>query len=69
MDKENINSYVDHVNIVKGEKFWSRIQQLIVHSDSVLVVLSPDSLNSEWCQWEIDIAESLNKRFITRCCR
>lgn len=55
---------VDRSDIEKGEVWWKRLQQLITEADTIVFVLSPDSVNSKVCQDEVAFGESLNKRFI-----
>jgi len=55
---------VDRQDIEKGEDFWTRIQQLIAASDSVLFVISPDSIASRICNQEVELSKTLGKRLI-----
>jgi len=64
LERHDIDVLVDREDIEKGEAWWTRIKQLILESDSVVFVLSPDSTASKTCQDEVDFAESLNKRFL-----
>lgn len=64
LQERGIEASIDREDIEKGEAWWARIQQLITEADTVLFVLSPDSILSPVCQQEVDFAESLNKRFI-----
>jgi len=59
-----ITVLIDSEDIEKGEKVWSRIEQLIAESHAVVFVLSPDSVRSAPCQQEVKFASSLNKRFL-----
>lgn len=61
---QGIDAAVDRSDIEKGEAWWTRLQQLITESDTVVFVLSPESISSKVCQQEVDFAESLKKRFI-----
>jgi WD40 repeat protein len=54
---------IDRTEIYAFEEWWKRIEVLIRQSDSVVFVLSPDSLASSVAQKEISFAASLNKRF------
>ncbi|MCC0014720.1 MAG: toll/interleukin-1 receptor domain-containing protein [Rhodobiaceae bacterium] len=64
LEKRGIAAFVDREAIAKGEEWWARIQQLIGEADTIVFVLSPDSVGSEVCQAEIDHAQSFNKRFV-----
>src|ERR1700722_12765012 len=55
--------FIDRHDISALEKWWKRIETLIVKADTVVFVLSPDSVASEFALKEVDFAASLNKRF------
>jgi TIR domain len=54
---------IDRTDIYAFEEWWKRIEALIVRADSVVFVLSPDSVSSEVALKEVAFAASLNKRF------
>lgn len=58
-----IETLIDRSDIEKFEDWWERIAALIGQADTVIFVLSPDALESEVAQREVDYAASLNKRF------
>jgi hypothetical protein len=60
---------IDRQEIYAFEDWWKRIQSLIGQSDTVVFVLSPDSVKSEVAFKEIVYAASLNKRFAPIVCR
>ena len=64
LETRGINAAVDREAIAKGEEWWTRIRQLIEEADTIVFVLSPDSVASAVCQDEVDYAETLNKRFV-----
>ncbi len=53
---------IDHTDIYVFEDWWQRIQNLIVQADTILFVLSPDSVSSQTCKREVEFAASRNKR-------
>ncbi len=53
---------IDRTEIYAFEEWWTRIEALIVRADTVVFVLSPDSLASEVALREVNFAASLNKR-------
>ena len=55
---------IDHVGIAHGEAWPERLGKLIVECDTMVFVLSPDSVSSEICAWEIREARRLSKRII-----
>jgi hypothetical protein len=56
--------WVDWEDIRQGEDWWQSIQRGIEGADSVVFVISPDSVMSAVCRDEIDYATKLNKRFL-----
>jgi formylglycine-generating enzyme required for sulfatase activity len=60
---------IDRQEIYAFEDWWKRIQALIGQSDTVVFVLSPDSVKSDVALKEVAHAASLNKRFAPIVCR
>jgi hypothetical protein len=58
-----IEPLIDRSEIYAFEDWWQRIESLIVRSDTIVFVLSPDALSSDVCSKEVAFATSLNKRF------
>jgi hypothetical protein len=54
---------IDRQEIYAFEDWWKRIEALIGGADTVVFVLSPDSVKSDVALKEITHAASLNKRF------
>jgi tetratricopeptide (TPR) repeat protein len=54
---------IDRTEIYVFEDWWQRIQNLIIQADTVIFVLSPDSVSSDMCNKELGFAASRNKRF------
>ncbi len=52
----------DTDDILPTEEWRERLQQLIEEADTIVFLLSPHSVESEVCAWEIELAASLNKR-------
>ncbi|MDX2214360.1 MAG: TIR domain-containing protein [Oculatellaceae cyanobacterium bins.114] len=51
-------------DIQTGVDFQEAIARGIEEADNIIYLISPASLQSKYCQWEIDYALSLNKRII-----
>ncbi len=58
------NPVIDREGISPGEDWRSGLGELILSSDSVVFVLSPDFAASEICQWEVEETERLGKRLV-----
>ncbi len=56
--------HLDRHSIVEGEEWKSRLGSLIADADTVVFVISPSSVNSPICQWEVDEAVRLSKRIL-----
>jgi formylglycine-generating enzyme required for sulfatase activity len=56
--------YLDKHDIAAGEDWEMRLSRLIETADAVVFVVSPDAVASQRCAWEIQRAESLNKRLL-----
>lgn len=52
----------DTEDILPTEAWRTRLEQLIADADSIVFLMSPDSVASEVCAWEAEQAASLNKR-------
>lgn len=52
----------DTDDILPTEEWRGRLEQLIAEADTIVFLLSPNSVTSEVCAWEVEYATSLNKR-------
>jgi len=59
---EQFDAYMDLYDIVKGEPWQARLRGLIERADTVLFLVSPESVASTICEWEINEAELREKR-------
>ncbi|NEP09679.1 MAG: TIR domain-containing protein [Symploca sp. SIO2C1] len=60
----SITVWTNTTDIQTGEAFEEAIKWGIEQTDNLVYLLSPDSINSIYCQQELDLAFSLNKRII-----
>lgn len=56
--------YFDQEDIAPGEPWQARLSGLIEAADTVVFVISPDSLRSEHCNWEVEATLDLSKRLL-----
>ncbi len=56
--------YIDRRDIVAGEAWEQRLSGLIAEADTVVYVISPDSVSSEHCGWELTESFRLAKRVL-----
>jgi hypothetical protein len=57
-------AYLDKHDILPGEPWKERLAQMIETADKVVFLLSPDSVASAVCDWEVNEAERLGKRIL-----
>lgn len=62
LQAQDVNVFRDLDDILPTEEWWPRIEKLITAADTVVFVVSPDSVSSEICTREIAVCEKLNKR-------
>lgn len=55
---------LDRASIIEGEDWRRRLGSLIADADTVVFLLSPHSVRSEVCAWEVEEAARLSKRII-----
>jgi hypothetical protein len=58
-----VEPLIDRTEIYAFEDWWKRIEALVSQADTIVFVLSPDSVSSEVALREVAFATSLNKRF------
>jgi len=69
LSAENKDTWVDWQDIPPTAEWLEEIKSAIEGADSVIIVLSPDSVKSEICRQEIDHAAQHNKRLVPLVCR
>ncbi len=61
---DELEVFRDTEDILPTEEWKPRLEGLIKSADVILFALSPDSVTSDVCQWELELADSLNKKII-----
>ena len=56
--------YIDRHDIAAGEEWEKRLAGLIAEAHTVVYVISPDSLTSQHCNWELEETQRLSKRVL-----
>jgi|GEM_PF-1663902 len=60
---EGLTVWIDQTNLEPGTLAWDRaIEEAIVNSDCLVVILSPGARKSEWVREELHYAKQLGKR-------
>ncbi|MEM8919808.1 MAG: toll/interleukin-1 receptor domain-containing protein, partial [Pseudomonadota bacterium] len=58
------DAYIDEADIAPGEPWEARLAGLISQADTVVYVISPDSMASGHCAWEVGETLRLSKRLL-----
>lgn len=64
LEAAGFDSYLDRHDIAAGEDWRARLGGLIESADTMVFLVSPDSIASEICDWEINHAELKGKRIL-----
>jgi len=64
LDVAGFDAFLDRNDIAAGEDWEKRLEGLLAAADTVVFVMTPGSVASQQCAWEIKTAESLSKRII-----
>ncbi|MCB1800511.1 MAG: toll/interleukin-1 receptor domain-containing protein [Gammaproteobacteria bacterium] len=62
LNDTGLQAFLDVHDIVKGEPWQARLRGLIEQADAVIFLISPDSVASQICEWEVNEAELHEKR-------
>jgi WD40 repeat protein len=62
--ERGFDAFLDKTDIAPGEPWKDRLAGLIAASDTVVFVVSPDSVASSVCAWELEESGRLSKRLI-----
>ncbi len=66
---KGIKVWVDNEKLIPGTPIWEEeIEKAIKAAPAIVVVLSPDSKNSEWVRREISLADQYRKRVFLCLC-
>lgn len=57
-------AYIDREDIAPGEAWEARLSGLIAEADTVVYVISPHSVTSEQCHWEVSETLRMSKRLL-----
>ncbi len=57
MERRGFNVWIDREGIHHGSDWFRKIEQAIAKSDAVVVIMTPESEQSEWCEREIMLAQ------------
>ncbi|MET3993727.1 hypothetical protein ABID65_005382 [Bradyrhizobium sp. S3.9.2] len=64
LDNNNFQVTIDKRDMPYGEEFQRELADFIRAADTVVWLLSPNSIESKWCNWELGEVARLNKRLV-----
>jgi WD40 repeat protein len=64
LEGEGFEITIDRRDLPYGEEWQKELGDFIRASDSVVWLVSPDSVASKWCNWELGEVGRLNKRLV-----
>jgi TIR domain len=64
LNARGFEAHLDKKDVLPGEPWKERLEALILSADAVGVVISPDSIASQVCAWEVERTEELQKKLL-----
>ena len=64
LEKADFKVTIDRRDLPYGEEWQKELADFIRASDTVIWLVSPDSVKSKWCNWELGEVGRLNKRLV-----
>jgi WD40 repeat protein len=61
---DKFNVVIDRRNLPYGEEWQAELADFIRSSDTVVWLVSPESVSSKWCNWELGEVTRLKKRLV-----
>ena len=64
LEARGFKCLIDRRDLEYGEKWQAVLRDFIQQSDTVVFAVSPRSINSQWCRWELAEVARLSKRLV-----
>lgn len=64
LEVAGFDAFLDRNDIAAGEDWEKRLEGLIAAADTIVFIVTPGSVASERCAWEVRTAEALGKRIV-----
>ncbi len=64
LERQGFSVTIDRRDLPYGEEWQQELADFIRAADTVIWLVSPNSVRSKWCNWELGQVRSLNKRVI-----
>jgi WD40 repeat protein len=64
LEADGFDVTIDRRDLPYGEQWQNELADFIRACDTVVWLVSPDSVRSRWCNWELGEVSRINKRFI-----
>jgi hypothetical protein len=64
LERHNINVLIDRRNLEYGEEWKPELLDFVRRADAVVFIVSPRSIASRWCRWEVEQVKAESKRLV-----
>src|SRR5208282_3045186 len=64
LEAAGFEALLDRHEFAPGEDWEMRLGRLLEAADTIVIVISPDSITSERCAWEVERTAALRKRLL-----
>jgi TIR domain len=64
IERHEIEALIDRRDLPYGEQWKPELLDFVRRSDAVVFVVSPRSIASRWCKWEVEQVEAESKRLV-----
>ncbi|MDH5541129.1 MAG: toll/interleukin-1 receptor domain-containing protein, partial [Rhizobacter sp.] len=64
LEARGIDVFIDRRDLPYGEKWQGELADSIAAADTVVWLVSPNSVASKWCNWELDEVQKQHKRLV-----
>ena len=64
LEARGLRVFIDRRDLPYGEQWQLELADSIAGCDTVIWLVSPDSIGSKWCNWELDEVQKQHKRLV-----
>ena len=64
LEQRGLAAQLDTRDLEFGEKWQAQLRDFIRHADAIVFIVSPHSIASKWCRWEVAQVAAQSKRLV-----
>ena len=64
LENNQIDVLIDRRDLPYGEQWKPELLDFVRQADTIVFVVSPASISSRWCKWEVEQVEAASKRLV-----